>query len=104
MNKATIIGNTTKDIEVKTSKSGKPWCSFTLAVNKGEKATFIPCVAFNKTAELLGKYVKKGNKIAVVGEINLETAENFLYKFSINVNEVEFLTPKTQSTSEEVPF
>lgn len=107
MNKATIIGNTTKNIELKTSKSGNPWCSFTLATNKKDKATFIPCVAFGKTAELMSKYVKKGNKVCVVGEIELEPTESFSYKFNINVNEVEFLTPKNsveKDPTEDLPF
>lgn len=72
MNIVTIIGRTTTDIELKTTNSGKMVCSFTLAVPKNfkkDEANFIPVVFWEKQAEALSKYVKKGQQIAVSGEL-----------------------------------
>ena len=73
MNKVIMIGRLTKDPEVKKTSSGKSIASFTLAVNQRfnrDKTDFINCVAWEKTAEYLGNYVKKGNLIAVEGRIS----------------------------------
>lgn len=72
MNTVILIGRTTSDIELKTTNSGKMVCSFTLAVPKNfkkDEANFIPVVFWEKQAEALSKYVKKGQQIAVQGEL-----------------------------------
>ena len=72
MNVVTIIGRPTSDIDIKMTTSGKSVCSFTLAVNKNYKrdeANFIPCIFWGERAEALAKYVKKGQQIAVTGEL-----------------------------------
>ena len=73
MNKVIMIGRLTKDPEIKKTSSGKSVASFTLAVNQRfnrDKTDFINCVAWEKTADYLGNYVKKGNLIAVEGRIS----------------------------------
>ena len=97
MNKVILVGNLTRNPDVATEENFKV-ANFTLAVNKGkEDVNFIPCKAFNKTAELVEKYTKKGDKLMVVGELNVRPYE---YKgekrteYSVIVNEIEFLTPK----------
>ena len=77
MNKAILIGRLTKDPELKmTENTKREVCQFTIAVNRpytnedGErKADFINCVVWDKLAENLAKYQKKGNQIAVEGRI-----------------------------------
>lgn len=71
MNKVILIGNLTKDPEVKTTATGKTVANFTLAVSEGKDkpATFINCIAWEKTAEVIERYVKIGNKLAVEGKI-----------------------------------
>ena len=72
MNVVTLVGRTTSDIEPKLTLSGKWVCIFTLAVNKNYKkdeANFIPCIFWGERAEALAKYVKKGQQIAVTGEL-----------------------------------
>ena len=98
MNKVLLVGNLTRNAYVATEENFKV-ANFTLAVNKGnEEVNFIPCKAFNKTAELIDKFTKKGDKLAVVGEFSVRPYE---YKgekkteYSVIVNKVEFLTPKT---------
>ena len=105
MNKAILIGNLSKDPEVRTTQSGISNCNFTIAVTRrftgtgGEKKTdFIPVVTWRKTAELCGKYLSKGKKVAVVGEIQTRSyeAKDGTKRFVTEVvaDEVEFLSPR----------
>lgn len=71
-NLVVLIGRLTKDPDIKKTSSGKSVASFALAVNQRfnrDKTDFINCVAWEKTAEFLGNYVKKGNLVAVEGRI-----------------------------------
>lgn len=77
MNVVTLMGRTTADIEVKMTPSNKSVAKFNLAVPsnfKRDETNFITIVAWGKTAELLGTHVKKGQQIAIVGEL---TARNY---------------------------
>lgn len=83
INNVTIIGRTTKDIELRATSSGTNNASFTLAVERnfknanGEKETdFINCVAWRKTAEILAQYASKGSLIGVRGRIQTRNYEN----------------------------
>lgn len=83
INNVTIIGRTTKDIELRATSSGTNNASFTLAVERnfknanGEKETdFINCVAWRKTAEILAQYAPKGSMIGVRGRIQTRNYEN----------------------------
>lgn len=72
MNKAILVGRLTKDPELKmTENTKREVCQFTIAVNRpytnedGErKADFINCVVWDKLAENLSKYQRKGNQVA----------------------------------------
>lgn len=67
-----INGNVTKDPEIKSTTSGKKVVSFSVAVNKGkDKTLFMNCVAWEKTAELINDYVKKGDRFAASGELDI---------------------------------
>ena len=103
MNSVQLIGRVTKDIEMRTTSSGKHVVSFTLAVNKyGQKedADFIPCVAWNKTAELMQAYVKKGNRIGLTGRIQTRSYDGSdgkkVYVTEVIASDVEFLTDKSE--------
>lgn len=72
MNQVTLLGRMTKDPEVRFTSSNIATCSFTLAVDRRSKeggADFLDCVAWRQTAENIGKYFTKGQKIAVVGRL-----------------------------------
>jgi len=78
MNKIEIMGRTTADVELQKSKDGKEYARFTLAVQRKldkEKTDFLDCVAFGKIAEIIAKYVKKGNRIIVCGSIQTSIVE-----------------------------
>lgn len=76
MNRVTLVGRITKDPELRTSPSNVSFVAFSVAVNRignnanGEReADFINCVAFNKQAENLARFIKKGNMIGVEGKL-----------------------------------
>lgn len=76
MNKVTLMGRLTKDVEVKKSKNGNDWAVFTLAVQRDKETTdFIDCLGFGKMTETLTKYVEKGNRIVVCGSLQINTYE-----------------------------
>lgn len=109
MNRVFIIGNLTKDPEVRSTQSGVSVCNFTVAVNRrfknanGETETdYLRVVVWRQLGELCGKYLAKGRKVAVTGSIQTRTYEaqdgTKRSAFDILADEVEFLTPqKTQS-------
>ena len=78
MNLVVLIGRLARDPELKFGQSGKAYSRFSLAVDrpfsKGE-ADFINCVAFGKTAELIGEYLRKGRKVAVNGRLQMNRYE-----------------------------
>lgn len=72
INTVTLIGRVVRDIEIKTTNSGKSVASFALAVDgygKDADASFIDCVAWNKAAELLAEYAPKGKQIGITGRL-----------------------------------
>ena len=80
MNSVNLIGNMTRECELRMTSTGKPVASFTLAVNTGygdnQQTSFINCVVWNKQAENLQKYTSKGSKLAVTGALRQRTYEN----------------------------
>lgn len=72
INSVTLVGRVVRDLEVKTTQSGKSVASFALAVDgygKDAPANFIDMVAWGKAAEILAEYAGKGKQIAVTGRI-----------------------------------
>lgn len=101
MNKVILLGRLTKDPETRfTQTNNVQVTSFTLAVNRrfakqGEQqADFINCVAWNKTAEFVSKYFRKGQQVAVVGRIQTRT-------YTDNNNQTRYIT---EVIAEEVYF
>ena len=76
MNVAILLGRMARDPELKYTSGGKAFANFTLAVQKTkDEAEFIDCVAWEKTAETIAEYFRKGNKILVQGRLNVSTYE-----------------------------
>jgi len=78
LNKAMIIGNLTRDPEVKSTPSGTSVTTFSIATNliwtdqsgqKQEKVEFHNIVAWRKLAEICGQYLKKGSKVYIEGRL-----------------------------------
>ena len=101
MNFVCIVGRLTKDIELRTTDNGKNVVKFTLAVNKDKEHTnFINCVVWNKLAETMAKYCKKGDLIGVNGEIQTGSYENSkgdkVYTTEVLTNKITFLSTKQE--------
>ena len=106
MNRAVIIGNLTRDPELRTTReTGLSVCSFTVAVSRraanqnGERtADFIPVVAWRGTAENCAKYLQKGSQVAVAGAIQTRSYEDDMgtrrYVTEIIADEVKFIGSK----------
>lgn len=105
MNLVVLTGRLTRDPELKYGQSGKAYSRFSLAVDrpfqKGE-ADFINCVAFGKTAELIGEYLRKGRKVGVNGSLQMNKYEvngEKRISYDVLVNSIEFLESKSSASS-----
>ena len=85
LNKVTLIGNITKDIELKALPSGMKVASFGLATNrtwidsnggKKESVDFHNIISFGKQAEVIAQYCKKGDQLFIEGRIQTRSWEN----------------------------
>ena len=80
LNRVTIIGRLTRDPELKQTKSGKAVTSFSIGNTTGwgdnEKSNFFTVVAWQKTAEIVCQYMKKGSKIGVDGRLEYRSWED----------------------------
>ena len=82
MNKVILMGRLTKDVELRYTQTGKAVATFNLAVDrkKGENANgptadFIPCVAWDKLAEIAGNYLSKGRQVLIEGHMQVRNYE-----------------------------
>ena len=103
MNKITLIGNLTSDPEKRATNNGTSVTSFTIAVNRrgqDKQADFFRINAWRGLADTCAKFLSKGRKVAVVGELQARTyeAKDGKTKVSLDVqaDEVEFLSPAEQ--------
>ena len=115
MNKVILIGNLTRDPELSETPSGVAVCRFSIAVSRdyagqdGNRETdFFNITVWRGRAEVCGKYLKKGNKVAVVGSLQNRSYDdkdgNKRYVTDIVASEVEFLTPQRSVFSTAPPF
>ena len=104
MNKVYLIGNLTRDPEMRATQSGISVCNFSIAVNRrvrdaqgNQQTDFFNIVAWRQLADLCGKFLMKGKKVAIVGSIQTRTYEaqdgSKRTAFDIVADEVEFITP-----------
>ena len=100
LNTCALIGRLVRDPELKTSTSGRNFCSFTIAVNgfkskDGEQhVDFINCMVNGVLADNLCKYGKKGTKLSVLGSLTVSTSkkEDKTYTNTfVNVNQFQLL-------------
>lgn len=95
MNKIELMGRLVKEIEIKQSKSGNNYGTFTLAVpnkeNK-EETYFINCIAFSNIADTISKYTEKGNRLIVEGNLKFDkyTDKDGINRTNISVIVNEF--------------
>ena len=105
MNKVILIGNLVKDPDVRSTSSGTSVCTFSIAVNRrfpnqqGERVSdFFNIVAWRQLADVCGRYLAKGRKVAVVGELQNRSYDakdgTKRYVTEVIADDVEFLTPR----------
>jgi single-strand DNA-binding protein len=111
VNKVILVGNLGKDPEVKYTPSGVPVAKFSLATNerykdKGgewqERTEWHNIVAWQRLAEIVGEYVKKGSKIYVEGRLQTSSWEDKQsgekkYRTEIVVNDLVLLSGRGDS-------
>ena len=106
---AQLLGNLTKDPELTSTNNGKNVLSFTLAINHNKETTsFIDCVAWEKTAENIAQYTKKGQQLFVSGRLVQRTWEKNGEKRSrveVSVQEAVFTASalEKRETTDVVP-
>ena len=110
MNIVTLLGRIGKEPEVRYSQQGMAICNISLATSekiKGEdKTQWHRLVAFDKTAELIGKYVNKGDQLGIEGKISYGSYEKDgtpIYTTDIIVNRIHFVGGKKQEEKQEQP-
>ena len=111
MNKVVLIGRLTKDPELRYTQGGTAVANFTLAVNRrfanqsGEReADFINCVAWQKTAEFVANYFKKGQQMAMEGRIQVSVYDGNdgqkRWKTEIIAEQIEFVGSKSNGSND----
>lgn len=107
MNKLTIIGNLTRDPELRTTSTGINVCSFTVAVNRRRtsqtgqpEADFFRVSAWRQLGENCQKYLAKGRKVAVVGPVSVSSYEakdgsGTRFTLEVQADDVEFLSSRS---------
>lgn len=111
MNKLTIIGNLTRDVELRTASNGKNVASFTVAVNRrsktNETADYFRVSAWNGLAETCHKHLAKGRKVCVVGAVSCRTytgSDGTTHaSMEVMADDVEFLSAPQQGTQPAQP-
>lgn len=107
MLKAMIIGNLTKNPELRATQSGVPVCGFTVAVNRRnqeagkQEADFVRVTTWRGLAESCSRFLAKGRKVGVTGTLTLQSYTGndgqTRYTMEVQADEVEFLTPRSDA-------
>jgi single-strand DNA-binding protein len=100
-NKVMLLGNLTRDPELKYAHNGSAITAFGLAVNQKsgerEETLFVDVTTFGKTAELANQYLGKGSQVLLDGRLRLEQWEKDgqkRSKLSVIADRVQFLSRK----------
>ena len=112
MNKVMIIGNLTRDPEMRMTADGTECCNFTVAVNRRVRngahpeADYFRVTAWRELGQICGQYLAKGKKVCVIGSVRAQAYVDNNGKaratLEVSAQDVEFLTPKGVATMEPV--
>lgn len=101
MNKLILIGNLTRDPELRTTQQGVSVCDFTLAVNgrkQDSESQFFRVTVWRQLGETCAKYLSKGRKVCVSGPVSARTYQagdgNTRISLEVTAEDVEFLSPR----------
>ena len=113
MNKIHLMGRLTAEPEITSTTSGTTIARYTIAVDRRfvkegqQKTDFFPCTSFGKQAEFAEKYLKKGTKVVISGEMRLDRVlkeEKTLTYPKVSVEEIEFAESKKEQTQDSSDF
>ena len=107
LNHYTLQGRLVRDVELRRTQSGTPVASFTLAWSEkyknNERQLFMPCVAWNNTAEAMSRYFQKGQEVLVEGYLTTRSWNdkegNKRETVELTVDRMHFCGPKQGGTS-----
>lgn len=110
MNIVNLMGRIVKTPELKYTNNGISYCKFTLAVNKPkikdkeQETNFINCIAWGKTAETICNWLDKGNRVIVLGRLDVSKKDDKYYT-NVVVETINFIdtvrTSKEQTSAVE---
>lgn len=110
MNKLFIIGNLTRDPEMRYTQDGLAVCNFTLAVNgrrQDDEAQYFRVSAWRQLGENCAKYLAKGRKAIVTGPVSARTYQTndgtTRVSLEVTAQEVEFLSPRSEADQGGMP-
>lgn len=111
INKVVMVGNMTRDPELRRTANGNPVASFTLALNRiqqssdGQQADYISCVVWCKIAESIVQYCSKGSKVGVVGHLQSRSYDNAqgqrVYVTEVVCEQVDFINTRNQENNNQ---
>jgi single-strand DNA-binding protein len=109
INNVTLVGNMTRDPELRRTATGKAVTTFTLALNRiksssdGQQADYISCVVWGKIAESTAQYCSKGSKVGVVGHLQSRSYDNAqgqrVYVTEVVCEQVDFINTRNQENN-----
>lgn len=117
LNKVMLMGNLTRDPEVKYSPKGTAVANLDIALNssykdsggnKVEEVTYVNCTAFGKTAEQCGQYLAKGRSVFIEGRLKMDSWDDKATgqkrtKLGVVVENVQFLGGKQEGGGQQRP-
>lgn len=115
-NKVILMGNLTRDVEMRTTPSGQTVANFSLAVSRSwkgqdgqtqEQTSFINCVAWGKVGEIIAQYTSKGSPLLVSGRLDQRSYDdkdgNKRQAVEVNVEDFNFIGSGNRSDSADAP-
>lgn len=97
--KVWLVGRLVNDPELKTTKTGKSVCTIRVAVNRPSGASFFSVTLWEKKAEMVSAYFRKGNNICIIGDLSSRTYQNSngvqVTSYEVSATEVKFVDTKS---------
>jgi single-strand DNA-binding protein len=108
INRVVLTGRLTRNVELKKTSNGKSFAKLTLAVDRARKsegqpdADFINCIAWNRRAETMYQYLRKGSLIGIDGKLNTGSYKKdgqTIYTTDVIVDDFTFLESKNKENN-----
>lgn len=102
MNQVTLIGRITRNLVLRETSTGKNYVFFSIAINDmNNKTDYINCIAWNRVAENMTKFVGKGSLVAVSGRLTTRKDNRDQYITEVSASTVSFLDSRRKNSIDE---